>query len=72
MNRAGVDDQVIAMLLGHDDADKDGCGAVARQHYIQPDITKMEMKKREAVKMFMKYVGTIFDDNIDLEYIKTA
>lgn len=72
LNRAGVEDQVVAKLLGHEDADKETSGAVARQHYILPDDEKMELKKQEAVKKFMDYVGDLFDKNIDLEFIKSA
>ena len=60
MNRAGVEDQVIAKLLGHNDADKNASGGVARTHYILPDKAKMEMKKKEAVEKFMDYVGNVF------------
>ena len=72
MNRAGVEDQVIAKLLGHDDADKNAGGGVARTHYILPDEAKMEMKKKEAVKKFMGYVGNVFQKNIVLENIWSA
>lgn len=69
MNRADVEDQVIAKLLGHDDADKNASGGLARRCYIKPDKAKMEMKKKEAVEKFMDYVGNVFQKNIVLEYI---
>jgi len=67
---AGAEMETISMLLGHKPDVKDGC-EVAREHYIyiRDEFTNQKMK--EAVEKFYDYVGSVFEENIELKHLKS-
>ncbi len=69
MHESSVDKGTVALVLGHKPAvDKDG--QVASEHYIRPDDDVVTQKKmKEAVEKFYDYVGSMFEENIELTYL---